>query len=240
MPGMADGFGASENQQPAVTDEKLIPASYLFRFSTPIFIREKGWNQKGVTLEPRYALPNLSSLDTAEDGPVETRVSWNADGLTLQFQVTGKKMRPHCRLTDLEQSDAIEIFVDTRNTKTVHRATRFCHRFMFFPTGGGDEKKDPHGTMLKIHLARGEPTCMGQFRPFVHSKIKRNGYTLTCHLHKDHLEGWQPAEQAEIGLFFLVRDQELGVNCLAYDHQLPVSEDPSLWPTVFLSRQTGE
>ena len=28
--------------------------------------------------------------------------------------------------------------IDTRDVRNVHRATRFCHRFLFLPTGGGN------------------------------------------------------------------------------------------------------
>jgi hypothetical protein len=90
--------------------------------------------------------------------------------------------------------------------------------------------------MLKIHLARGEPPTMGAFQPNVESKITANGYQLTCHVSRQYLEGWAPAEQPEIGLYFQLRDSELGHIHFAYDRQLPVSEDPSLWPTAFLAK----
>ncbi len=219
---------------------KLIPASYLFRLSLPLYYRETIW-KKGITLEPRYEIPQFQTLDQdqARENPLSTCIAWSEEGLTFQFTVSGKKQKPHCRITDLEQSDSIEIFVDTRNTKTVHRATRFCHRFLFLPSGGGVNGKEPYGSMLKIRLARGEPTAIGQFQPQVVCQNKRNGYQLSCHLPKKFLEGWQPQEQPEIGFYFLLRDQELGVVSMTYDAALPVNEDPSLWPTAFLAKNTG-
>lgn len=268
---------------------RLIPPSYLFTLSLPIYYRAKLWG-KSVELEPLYQVPPFVLLDRptigqsklhtpttsqepepavespksgkntkrkvkSEDatgdavpvsapapgsslqaGPLDTRIAWSEDGLTIQFTLTGKTRRPYCRLNDLEHSDAIEVFVDTRNTKTVHRATRYCHRFLFLPTGTGPSEKDPYGSMLKIHLARGEPPTMGAYQPQVESKIMANGYQLTCHMSRKYLEGWAPAEQPEIGLYFQLRDSELGHVHFAYDRQLPVSEDPSLWPTAFLAK----
>lgn len=267
---------------------RLIPPSYLFTLSLPIYYRAKLWG-KSIELESLYQVPPFVLLDRptigqsklhqpaaaqvlepaaapksgkttkrkgkSEDsadeavaestsasgspiqgGPLDTRIAWSEEGLTIQFTLTGKTRRPYCRLNDLEHSDAIEVFVDTRNTKTVHRATRYCHRFLFLPTGTGPTEKEPYGSMLKIHLARGEPPTMGAYQPHVESKIMANGYRLTCHMSRKYLEGWAPTEQPEIGLYFQLRDSELGHIHFAYDRQLPVSEDPSLWPTAFLAK----
>lgn len=310
--------------------QRLIPPSYLFTFSLPIYYRAKVW-AKNLELEPSYRIPSFVLLDrptlgqsklhapsgkaagesapgetpaesagvatataeltaeatgsgagakkktskrtkaateptaaespaaestsgakpgaTAEAanpesaesavGPLDTRIAWSEDGLTFQFVLRGKLRRPYCRLSDLEHSDGIEIYVDTRNTKNVHRATRYCHRFVFLPGGGGPGEKDPYGSMLKINMARGEPATIGAYQPHVECKLSSTGYRLTCHLSRQYLEGWSPSEQPEVGLFFHLRDAELGHICLAYDKQLPVGEDPSLWPTAFLAKMPG-
>jgi hypothetical protein len=308
--------------------QRLIPPSYLFTFSLPIYYRAKLW-AKNLELEPSYRIPSFVLLDrptlgqsklhapagkpvgesvpgessedadevvaataelaaaagggtgakkktskrtkgateqTAADtasgakpgaqpgataeaanaeaadatvGPLDTRIAWSEEGITFQFVLRGKLRRPYCRLSDLEHSDGIEIYVDTRNTKNVHRATRYCHRFVFLPGGGGPGEKDPYGSMLKINMARGEPATMGAYQPHVECKLSSTGYRLTCHLSRQYLEGWSPSEQPEVGLFFHLRDAELGHICLAYDKQLPIGEDPSLWPTAFLARMPG-
>lgn len=197
----------------------------------------------GSNAAPDTTSPDNASVEPTaaalQGGPLETRVAWSEEGLTFQFSLEGKTRRPYCRLNDLEHSDAIEIFLDTRNTKSVHRATRFCHRFLFLPCGAGPHEKDPYASMLKIHLARGEPSTMGMFQPHVNCKIHAHGYKLTCHLSRKFLEGWAPVEQPEVGIFYQVRDSELGHFSMVYDRQLPVSEDPSLWPTAFLTKQSA-
>jgi len=310
--------------------QRLIPPSYLFTFSLPIYYRAKLW-AKNLELEPSYRIPSFVLLDrptlgqsklhapavkpagenvagesvagevvaataelaaagggtgakkkaskrakaateqtaaepaaaetasgaqpgakpgaTAEAanaeaadatvGPLDTRIAWSEEGITFQFLLRGKLRRPYCRLSDLEHSDGIEVYVDTRNTKNVHRATRYCHRFIFLPGGGGPGEKDPYGSMLKINMARGEPATMGAYQPHVECKLSSTGYRLTCHLSRQYLEGWSPSEQPEVGIFFHLRDAELGHICLAYDKQLPIGEDPSLWPTAFLARMPG-
>lgn len=219
----------------------LLPPSYMFKVSLPLYYRATEWKPGSeFQLEPRYEVPTFESLDQPEEAFCSTRIAWSEEGLWLQFSVQGKKLKPLCRLTDLEQSDGVELFVDTRNTKNVHRATRFCHRFLFLPKGGGTEEKDPYGSMLKIRLARGEPSSIGQFQPHVYSKIRRNGYDMSIHLSRKDLEGWAPTEQPEMGLYFVVRDQELGLCPMIYDLNLPVYEDPSLWPTAFLTPNQGK
>lgn len=221
--------------------ERLIPSSYLFKVSLPLYHRTTTWKPgKGFQLEERYEIPTFESLDQNPSQECRTRIAWSDDGLWLQFFVRGKKLKPFCRLTDLEQSDGVELFVDTRNTKSVHRATRFCHRFLFLPKGAGGQEKDPYGTMLKIRLARGEPGAIGQYQPSVVSKIRQNGYDLSIHLSRKDLEGWSPTEQPEIGLYYLIRDQEMGQIPMIYDQNLPIYEDPSLWPTAFLTPNEGK
>lgn len=223
------------------TPGQLIPSSYLFKVSLPLYYRATEWKPgSGFQLEDRYQIPTFDALDHPEGSLCSARIAWSEEGLWLQFSIRGKKLKPFCRLTDLEQSDGVEVFIDTRNTKNVHRATRFCHRFLFLPKGSGSQEKDPYGTMLKIRLARGEPGTIGQFQPTVVSKIKRDGYDLSVHLSRRDLEGWIPAEQPELGLHFVVRDQEIGAWPMIYDQNLPVSEDPSLWPTAFLTPNQGK
>ncbi len=43
--------------------------------------------------------------------------------------MTGKRQTLWCRESVLESSDGLHLWIDTRNSRDVHRATRFCHRW---------------------------------------------------------------------------------------------------------------
>ena len=45
-------------------------------------------------------------------------------------------------------------WIDTRDTHNIHRAARFCHYFVFLPSGGGNRLADPVAAQMLINRAR--------------------------------------------------------------------------------------
>ena len=118
------------------TTEPLLPASFLFRYAVPCFNLPEGNGSGGSALGEAYRLPNFTPLDGGPEGP-EFRIGWNEAGLSIWFQVTGKRQLPWCRDNRIEDSDGLHVWIDTRDTHNIHRAGKFCHYFVFLPTGGG-------------------------------------------------------------------------------------------------------
>ena len=131
----------------------LIPARSLFRFSVSCRKREPIWTSKGTGLDESYCLPRLGEL---EGGKIlaDVRAAWSAQGLAFAVRVEGKKQAPWCRESRPDDSDGLRVWIDTRDTHNVHRATRFCHQFIFMPTGGGRNLEEPVAEQLLIHRAR--------------------------------------------------------------------------------------
>src|SRR5271166_2067832 len=96
----------------------VVPHRFLFRFSFPVREAEQSAAQK--------PLPDLGGLDTA--APFATlRAGWNDAGLGFRLEVSGKKMPVFADPNDPTESDGLHLWIDTRNTQSIHRATRFCH-----------------------------------------------------------------------------------------------------------------
>ena len=123
-----------------------------------------GAGSKGrlVDLPPACALPDLASLDGRPSWS-KLRLAWNPKGLGLVVEATG---RPAPTTFDPDLPFAmpgVEIWIDTRDTRNVHRATRFCHRFIahLVPPGSGTTL----GVKLvqqTIHRASADaPKCRG-------------------------------------------------------------------------------
>ena len=114
----------------------LLAPTFLFRFSVPCLYYQSAWTAEGIKLPDPYRLPCFAEL---EDKPffADLRAAWNNEGLYLTVRVEGKKQAPWCRESRLDDSDGLQVWVDTRDTRNVHRASRFCHRFVFLPAGGG-------------------------------------------------------------------------------------------------------
>ena len=76
------------------------------------------------------------------------RAAWSEAGLAFSVRVEGKKHPSWCRETKLEDSDALQLWIDTRDTHNIHRASRFCHRFIFLPGGGGRSYERARGRSI--------------------------------------------------------------------------------------------
>ena len=79
-------------------------------------------------------LPDVVPLpDLARPGGpaswAEVRVAWNPGGLAVAFEVSTRPGRSPPSRRPARGLDGVQVWVDTRDTRNVHRATRFCHRF---------------------------------------------------------------------------------------------------------------
>src|SRR5262245_45608236 len=111
-------------------DPALLPPRQFFRFSADVQRCDPLWTKTGAPLDGRYDLPALNDLDGRP--PFATvRMAWHESGLAWHVEVTGKTQPPWCRDSRLPDSDGLQVWVDTRATLNVHRASRFCHRFVF-------------------------------------------------------------------------------------------------------------
>ncbi len=211
----------------------LVSSNLLFRYSIPILPAKKPWAAEGWSLGDDFRLP---SFGTFEGQPEFATVcaAWSADGLAFDVTVRGKKQPLKCQATRLTESDGIQIWIDTRNMQSVHRASRFCHWFAYLPSGGNAQKSQAWGTMLKINRAKEDAKSFQMFKPLVASKIAADGYRLTFQIPSTALTGWNADEHRRIGFNYAVVDNELGWQTLATDFRLPIAENPSLWHTLEL------
>ena len=82
------------------------------------------------------------------------RAAWSEAGVGFSVRVEGKKHPNWCRETKLEDSDSLQVWIDTRDTHNIHRASRFCHRFVFLPGGAGRNFEQPVADQLLVDRAR--------------------------------------------------------------------------------------
>lgn len=217
-----------------MNDERLIPPTMLYRFALPCRKATSDWNSKtGIELDENHILPGLGTLD-GQHRFADVRTAWTEDGLFVNVDVSHKQQSLWCRETQLIESDGLQVWIDTRNTHNVHRATRYCHWFVFLPNGGGSRKNSAIATMLRINRSKNDPKTLNQVKPKLVAKLKHGGYTLSAYIPRQALDGWDTAEHTRIGFNYSVIDRELGCQTLAVGTEFPVSEDPTLWQTLEL------
>ena len=213
-----------------------VPPGLLFRYRLRCPMIGKD-TKAAEELSKFDALPELAGLGQSGPGPfAELRAAWSMSGIYFSLVVKGKKQSVWCRSTQLLESDGIQIWIDTRDTHNVHRATRFCHWFLMMPAGHGNNQDKPFGTMLNINRAREHSPSVNRFPLQLKSTIQKSGYNLSAFLPAGALNGWAPDEYRKVGFNYLVVDRELGQQTLGVGSNYPIAEDPSLWSTLQLTK----
>jgi len=211
--------------------EPLLPTRFLFRFSAACRRKDPLWTPHGAALDESFRLLSLAELD-GQTAWADLRAAWNETGLAFAVHVSGKRQQPWCRLERLEDSDGLRVWIDTRDVHNVHRATRFCHQFLFLPT----EKKTPDPFFLPIHRAKELPRPVDKGLVQSQSQWTADGYRLEAMIPAEALTGFDPAEHPRLGFTYAVLDRELGEQTFTIGSPMPYREDPSLWATLELRR----
>lgn len=213
--------------------EPLLPKRFLFRFSVPCLYRTPVWESKMDALEVTYRLAGIAELEEVARA-ADFRMAWSEEGLALAAHVMGKQQPPWCRTSRPEDSDGVQIWIDTRDVHNVHRAGRFCHRFLFMPVGGGSRLDQPVAQWMPINRAKEHPKAIKPGQIQLRSVKRPGGYLLEAFLPAETLTGFDPHEYPRLGFTYAILDRELGEQTFSVGSPMPYEEDPSLWATLEL------
>src|SRR5579871_3850288 len=209
----------------------LVPHQFLFRIAYPCRY------VKGIPAEEADRLLDLpltcriENFGAMDDGKsfADIRLAWNEFGLGFQAEVKGKGELPRGSSKQLRGSDGITFWIDTRDARTSHRASRFCHQFHLLPAGGGPDKEEPVFVQTKINRAlQDAPLCNPGDVPFRATRVK-GGYRIEAFLPAAALNGFDPEQHPRLGVYYEVQDHELGDQFLSVNRDFPFADDPSLW-----------
>jgi hypothetical protein len=216
----------------------LVPASFLFRLRQGCRYVEaipRPDEDRLLDLPENCRLEGLAILDGRKPF-ADVRLAWNYRGLGLQVEVRGKEQPAQGDPSRPRSSDGVTLWLDTRDARGSHRASRYCHQFHFLVTGGGSEHDEPMVVQAKIHRALHDaPTVSARSIPF-RCAWRRGGYLAEAFLPAAALHGWDPEQSPHLGFFYAVKDLELGEQTFGMNADFPYWEDPSLWSVLELAR----
>lgn len=220
----------------------LLAPRFLFRFAVPVLHRDPVWKTGGLELEESHRLLNLADLDSGtadrERAFADVRAAWSHEGLTFSVRVEGKSQPVWCREGRLEDSDGLQVWLDTRATFNIHRASRYCHRYVFLPAGGGHGQTEPVADQLLINRARENARPIRPRELQVASKITKTGYLLAAFVPAVALTGFDPLQHRQLGFTYAIFDRELGMQTFATGAAFPFLEDPTCWAALeFVDRR---
>jgi len=216
----------------------VIPHRFLFRVAHPCQYTKKMPREDDdrlLDLPETCRLDNFAAMDEQRNF-ADVRLAWNELGLGVQAEVRGKEEAPQGDASRPRASDGLTLWLDTRASRASHRASRYCHLFHFLPTGGGPDHDEPVFVQTKITRALHDaPQCSPSAVPFQSMRVK-GGYVLEAFLPAAVLNGFDPEQNPRLGIFYVVKDSELGEQVLSVGPEFPYWEDPSLWSVLELAR----
>jgi hypothetical protein len=208
----------------------VVPNRFLVRLALPcIYRKAMPGTDGGVSLPEACRLDNFAALDNLSNF-ADVRLAWNELGLGVQVTVTGKEQAPVCDADRPRSGDGVTLWLDTRDARASHRASRYCHQFHFLP--------DVHGEawagQTKINRAlQDAPLCKNVDLPVQCERVK-GGYRLAAFIPSRVLNGFDPEQHPRWGLYYCVKDAEHGEQTLSVNADFPYWDDPSLWSVLEL------
>jgi hypothetical protein len=216
----------------------LVPHRLLFRVAylcsyVPEIPRED--SDRLLELPDSCRIDNFAGMDDQRNF-ADVRLAWNELGVGVQAEVRGKEQLPQGDVARPRGSDGLSVWIDTRDARSGHRATRYCHQFHLLAVGGGSEREEPALVQTKINRAlQDAPLCSTSSVPFQCVRT-RSGYIVEAFLPAATLNGFDPEQNPRLGFYYAVRDAELGEQVLSVGPEFPYWEDPSLWSVLELVR----
>lgn len=212
----------------------VLPPSFLVQATFSVNELSKWPKSASLSIwEQLTPLATLASLDS-DTAPMAVRMGWHANGVVVGVEGAGKTVAPQVFDGDALNSDSVTVCFDMRDTKSIHRANRFCQRFRLLPSGTG---KSGQGSIRQEPVPRSrEDAPFRELKGAVAFKNTANGYQLLATIPAENLNGFDPVDSPKLGFFAQLHDIELGVVPFTGDPKLPAEADPSMWSTIELRR----
>mgnify|MGYP007059380038 CR=1 FL=1 len=213
----------------------VLPHRFLFRCEFTALRINALPRRKGtqiLKLPDECQLPDWGELD-ADPAWYSLRTAWNPHGIGFELSVRDKSRFPKGDIEKPTAADGLQVWIDTRSTQNVHRATRFCHSFCLLP--GAGKSQAPAAVQVPVARAREDAPLCEPESLLIASDVSRHGYRLEAWIPADVLHGFDPDVQPRLGFGFVVRDFELGIHGLTVGSDFPFESDPSLWSVLRLA-----
>jgi len=215
----------------------LVPHQFLFRITHPCRQVKKMPHPSGdrlLDLPAACRIDNFAGMDEKKN-IADVLLAWNEHGLGLQMEVRGKDNPPQGDANRPRSSDGITLWLDMRDARASHRASRYCHQFHLLAAGGGSERDEPAFVATKINRALEDAPLPPSGSVPLRVRTNKSGYVLEAFLPAAVLHGYDPEQHPRLGFYYAIRDDELGEQVLSVGPEFPFWEDPSLWGVLELA-----
>ena len=209
-----------------------IPRTSLFTFTVPVRAGDRivvdGRLNEWTSL---HKLPPIAL--EGERSFADVYAAWSTDGMWFAVRVSRSKAL-RVLPNRLSEGDCLELYIDTRDFRSAHRAGRYCHKFVVAPVGGTGRSNAPLFEHLDIQRAQMTPPHITAKQVKIAAMVASDEYTIELFLPRDVLNGYDVDVTRRMGLAYVLRDTEHGAQTWPHSGDLPVWSDTSLWATIEL------
>ncbi|AMV39321.1 hypothetical protein [Planctomyces sp. SH-PL62] len=215
----------------------LLPQAFWFRVSASCprveDLPREGKAGRLLDLPNDCAIPDLAALD-GRSSWASVRVGWNSRGIGITVDADG--LGANARTPDRAEGFANVVFwIDTRDTRNVSRATRYCHRFQGRMTLGRDKKTlTAEVEQRPIARATADAPLTSPSLLAHRSELIKKGWRFELFLPAAALHGFDPETNRKLGFAYQISDAEREDQFLGIGRDFPLGENPSLWSTLEL------
>lgn len=216
----------------------LLPQAFWFRLSASCprveEIPRRSPRGRLLDLPATCAVPDLSSLEGRVSW-ASVRLAWNPQGLGVAILADSPASKASASADRPEGFADVNLWIDTRDTRTVSRATRFCHRFTARLTLSRDRKSlDVDVSQRAIARAMADAPISAPDLLSTRAELTCSGWLLELFLPARALHGFDPETNDRLGFAYQVSDHEREDQFLGVGRDFPLGENPSLWATLEL------
>jgi hypothetical protein len=212
----------------------LLPQTFWFRLASACSRIDGLPRAKGrlLDLPESCALPDTGAL-SGNPSWADVRAAWNPSGLAVAVEVKGKVGPVTRDPIGGAPGEGLTLWIDTRDTRTIHRATRFCHRFSFTLRPSRDGL-NVQVAQKPIARALADAPSADLSTVSARADLIRGGWRLEVFLPAEALNGFDPETNRRLGFAYQVSDLEREDRFLTVGRDFPIGEDPSLWAVLEL------
>ena len=128
-----------------------------------------------------------------------------------------------------------QFWIDTRDTRNVNRATRFCHRFVARLEVAKTAPTAHSGCVAKTDCPRPgrAPLCRPELIE-ARAELGKSDWMLELFLPAQAMNGFDPDTNRRLGFAYQIADHVRDDQFLGVGREFPIGENPSLWATLEL------
>jgi hypothetical protein len=208
----------------------LLPLEF---FSLSCAIQHSAFSRQDPSsraMRSKHLVPDTAEL-LGEEKFAEVALAWNAEGLCIEVFVD--KPFEEANFPLYSKGDAIELFFDTRDLKTVGFATRFCHQFVILPQAVQDIQalETTHFRTEDTH-----PLCDGS-EIDVQTQFHDNSYSVRILIPAHCLHGYDPKSYDRIGFTYRIhRTGGAPQHFAVSSEHFAIEQAPKSWASVTMAK----